>query len=137
MATRQSEADAGEGVISTMLKILREWLRKSPHFHLRERPAETIPQLIGLFDRFLDGKMNYELEWDDFISWENSNPNIELIRERIAEAEPLFFSKKMSDRKNAFDLLVEERNRAAAIIGLSARSYTFRGRTDLRGRYIG
>ncbi|HEY5237661.1 MAG TPA: hypothetical protein VIJ62_04710 [Rhizomicrobium sp.] len=90
-------------------------------------------QLVGLLDRFLEGKMNYELEWDDFISWKNSNPNIELIRERIAETEPLFFSKKTSDRKNAFDLLVEERNRAAAIIGLSTRSYTFRGQTDLRG----
>jgi len=50
-------------------------------------------ELVEILDRFLNGSMRYPLEWDDFISWENSNPNIEAIRNRIAETEPLFFSK--------------------------------------------
>lgn len=104
-----------------MFKAIRKWLRTSPHVHLDQRRPETVQQLIELLDRFLDGKLQYELEWDDFISWKNKNPNIELIRERIAGTEPLFFSKSPADRAHAVELLIEERNRSAALIGRSPR----------------
>ncbi|GAA0554622.1 hypothetical protein GCM10008941_38320 [Rhizomicrobium palustre] len=77
---------------------------------------------MELLDRFLDDRLKYELEWDDFISWEHDNPNIEAIRLRIAETESLFFSSAISDRQCAVDLLVAERNRAAALVGVSART---------------
>jgi hypothetical protein len=104
-----------------MLKKLSSWFRNSPHFHLRQKSPETIQELVELLDRFLDGNLNYELEWDDFISWTSQNPNIEKIRERIAKTEPLFFSKNSSDRELAVKLLVSERNNAAALISLKAR----------------
>jgi hypothetical protein len=81
--------------------------------------------LVALIDRFLDDKLSYELEWDDFISWKNSNANIEAIRERIAKTEPLFFSKIRADRERAVGLLVEERNRAAAFVGIDPRSFEY------------
>ena len=51
-----------------MLKRLQEWLRKSPYVHVRERRATGLSDVVGLVDRFIDGKMRYELEWDDFIA---------------------------------------------------------------------
>ena len=105
-----------------MFKRLMRWLRTSPHVHLWQESPETMGQLLDLLDRFLDDRLNYELEWDDFISWKNRNPNIELIRGRIAKLEPLFFSRLPSDRARAIELLLTERNRAAAIIGQPPRS---------------
>jgi hypothetical protein len=35
--------------------------------------------------------MRYDLEWDDFISWEADNPQVEQIRNRIGEHEMLLF----------------------------------------------
>ena len=104
-----------------MFKALRKWLRTSPHIHLDQTRPETIHELVDLLDRFLDDKLRYELEWDDFVSWKNNNPNIEIIRERIARTEPLFFSKSRADRDRAVELLVDERNRSAALIGESPR----------------
>jgi hypothetical protein len=78
-------------------------------------------ELVNLLDRFLDGEMLYQLEWDDFISWTNGNPNIEPIRLRILEKERLFFSKLQKDREQSLELLVDERNRAAALAGIDAR----------------
>ena len=108
-----------------MLKKLRELLRASPHVHLRQRPPEKIEELVALIDRFLDDKLGYALEWDDFISWKNSNANIEAIRERIAKTEALFFSKRRADREQAISLLLDERNRAAAYVGMDLRSYEY------------
>jgi hypothetical protein len=81
--------------------------------------------LVALLDRFIDGRLNYELEWDDFISWQHTNPNIEAIRLRIAETEALFFSNVITDRKRAVEMLVDERNRAAALVGAPPRSFEF------------
>jgi len=106
-----------------MLKILRRFFRESPRIHLRQKSPDNLRDLVGLFDRFLDGTLGYDLEWDDFISWSNPNPNIEAIRERIADAEPLFFSKHERDRRQAVGLLLEERNQAAALIGLEIRTF--------------
>lgn len=105
---------------SMWLNRIRSWLRFSKHFHLRENPASDLRSLVDLIDRFLDGPMNYPLEWDDFISWQNENKNIETIRERISLLEPLFFSSNMAERRKAEALLVIERNQIAALIGLPA-----------------
>lgn len=108
-----------------VLKKLRELLRTSPHIHQRERPPEVLHDLVGLLDRFLDDKLKYELEWDDFISWRNPNPNIEAIRERIADMEGLFFSKDLTERKRAVEALLDERNRAAALAGIPPRTFEY------------
>jgi hypothetical protein len=104
-----------------MKKRILEWFRKSPHVHLRIQGVETVRDLVDLIDRFIDNKLKYELEWDDFISWKHENPNIEAIRNRISETEALFFSQEKSERQRAVGLLIKERNRAAAIIEMSAR----------------
>lgn len=109
--------------LNLMFKSIIEWLRTSPRVHLHQRRPNNIYELVALLDRFLDGKLQYELEWDDFISWTNDNPNIELVRKRIAHTEPLFFSEQLSDRTRAIEMLIEERNHSAALIGQAPRSH--------------
>jgi hypothetical protein len=77
--------------------------------------------LVGLFDRFLDGPMAYDLEWDDFISWKNENPNIEEVRDRLGQFEPLLFSQNVSEKAEYRLQILNERNRAAALAGIAAR----------------
>jgi hypothetical protein len=76
---------------------------------------------VNLIDRFLDDNVHYPLEWDDFISWENANPFVEKVRNNIGRHEALLFSKNARDRKEYRQILVEERNRVAAIIGVAPR----------------
>jgi hypothetical protein len=104
-----------------VLKTLRAWLRNSRRVYIRGPQVRDLPQFVALADRFLDGSLKYPLEWDDFISWTNDNPSIEAIRDRIAETEPLFFSKDAALRIKAIDGLVAERNRAAALCSLPQR----------------
>lgn len=106
-----------------MWNKLFSYLRNSAHVHLRQPPPSQMSDLVALLDRFLDDHLNYDLEWDDFISWKHSNPNIEAIRLRVADTESLFFSNAISDRQHAVALLVEERNRAAALLGISPRAH--------------
>jgi hypothetical protein len=108
-----------------MLKKLLSFLRTSRNVHLRQAPPNQISELVALLDRFLDDRLNYELEWDDFISWQHANPNIETIRLRIAESEALFFSDAIADRKRAVEMLIDERNRAAALVGGPPRTFEF------------
>jgi hypothetical protein len=106
---------------SDWTRVMLKWLHTSTRVHLNQQRPDTFENLVALLDRFLDGKLRYDLEWDDFISWKNENTNIEMIREKIAKTEPLFFSKALSDRMRAVELLVEERNRTAALIGQPPR----------------
>jgi len=78
-------------------------------------------ELVSLFDRFLDGPMAYPLEWDDFISWRNKNSNIEEIRDRLGKFEALLFSRNINEKAEYRRLVTEERNRAAALVGITAR----------------
>lgn len=105
-----------------MLKSLTNWFRHSEHFHLRQSGVATLSELVGVLDRFLDDRLHYPLEWDDFVSWKNSAPAIEPIRERIAATEPLFFSQNPADRAKGAQIVLEERNRAAALAGLPTRT---------------
>ena len=104
-----------------MFRRLRSWLRNSPRVHIREQGVTSMADLVDLIDRFIDGPMRYDLEWDDFISWTHSNPNIERIRNCIGDREPLLFSKKPADRARYLEFLIVERDRAAALCGLPAR----------------
>jgi hypothetical protein len=105
-----------------VLKKLANWLKGSQHFHLRQGDVSTLSDLVGLLDRFLGNNSRYPLEWDDFVSWKNSAPAIESIRERIAATEPLFFSADPDDRVKGAEIILEERNRAAAMVGEPART---------------
>jgi hypothetical protein len=108
-------------VIGEFLERVRRLLVKSPRIHLHQNPAESPRDLVGLIDRFLDGPMRYDLEWDDFISWKNENSHVEEIRNRICQFEPLLVSKTKGDRALYRRKLIEERNRLAHLLGLGVR----------------
>lgn len=105
-----------------ILKRLRDHLRNSQRVHVRQNEVGNLTALVALIDRFIDNRPEYALEWDDFVSWKNSNPNIENIRTRIAALEPLFFSKDRSNRTKALEELLRERNQAAALAGIDSRT---------------
>lgn len=104
-----------------MLHALRQWLRNSPHIHVHEQPVEDLRSCVALIDRFLDGKLRYPLEWDDFISWPHETPGIEAIRDTIAATEPLICSEDPVKRREGLTILFAERNRVAALAGISVR----------------
>jgi hypothetical protein len=81
----------------------------------------TPTDLVSLIDRFIDGNVSYPLEWDDFISWPQDNPNLEAVRLRIGERESLLFSDKAEDKTKYGQIVINERNRLAAILGIPQR----------------
>ena len=87
---------------------------------------KSVRELVDLFDRFLDGPMRYDLEWDDFISWEADNPQVEQIRNRIGEHELLLFSGNQRNRELYANYVVEERNRIAALLNIPQRPISHR-----------
>ena len=101
---------------------LRGWLRASPRVHLREVPAHDLRSCVELLDRFLDDDLKYPLEWDDFVSWPHEAPGIECIRQTVAATEPLVFSKDAAEVSRGIQLIVAERNRVAALVGMSERA---------------
>jgi hypothetical protein len=105
-----------------VLKKIKSWLRRSEHIHIRQPEISTLSELIELLDRFLGNNARYPLEWDDFVSWTHEAPAIEVIRHRIAATEQLFFSQDPADRSKGADIVLAERNRAAALVGLPART---------------
>jgi hypothetical protein len=113
-------------LLNRLLAMVTRLFRQSGHVHIRTREIQTLRELIDLIDRFVDDEVAYPLEWDDFISWRNSNPNIEEIRNRIGAFEPLLFSGSKQDRVEYMLRIVEERNIAAALVGLPARNANLR-----------
>ncbi|MGE3829844.1 MAG: hypothetical protein AB7F76_02515 [Parvibaculaceae bacterium] len=93
---------------------------RSTRLHLRQVPAQNMRQLVSLMDRFVDGRLQYDLEWDDFISWESSDPPVEEIRERLGAFESLLFSNHAADRNRYNEHVADERNRLATLFGLPA-----------------
>jgi len=106
-----------------MFRALQRWFRMS-RVHLRQNEVTNPADLVALIDRFMDNKLLYELEWDDFISWAHSNAAIESLRDRIAGMEPSFFSKDPLKRAEALVVLLSARNDAASLASLPARSIT-------------
>ena len=49
-----------------MLRALRRWFRTSSRVHLRQNEVTNPADLVALIDRFMDNKLLYKLEWDDF-----------------------------------------------------------------------
>jgi acyl-CoA hydrolase len=100
---------------------LTSWLRRSERVHVRVRGVNDLSDLVGLIDRFLDDRVQYPLEWDDFVSWKHESVHIEKVRQLIEQHEPLLFSKTSSDREKYAAMLIEERNRVAKMIGSPLR----------------
>jgi hypothetical protein len=103
-----------------MWRAIRKFLRNSSRVHVREPGPTNYRELVDLLDRFIDDEMRYPLEWDDFISWEHQNPNIEAVRNRIAAWEPLAFG-SATERDRFFELFVSVRNECAALVGIAVR----------------
>lgn len=104
-----------------MFSFLAKWLRRSSHVHIRQGDVHTLRQLIELVDRFLDDQTFYELEWDDFVSWENANPAVEAVRRELEQLEPLFLGKGANISEGTRQMLAL-RNRVAESIGLDSRA---------------
>lgn len=81
----------------------------------------NLNDVVNLIDRFVDGHTNYELEWDDFISWPHEDSSIADVIERISQYESLLFSKVHADRVTYISHLIKERNLLAANVGLPTR----------------
>jgi hypothetical protein len=90
--------------------------------HVRVAKVRTVRQAIDLIDRFIDNKMEYPLEWDDFISWSNSNSTVEQLRDQIADLESLFLSKDVGERQQAIQRLISLRNEYANLVGVEVRT---------------
>lgn len=71
---------------------------------------DSLNEAIDLIDRFIDGRLRYPLEWDDFMSWTNSNGPVEQVRQEIAALERSFFSKDQAQRHGAVTAMVRLRN---------------------------
>jgi hypothetical protein len=99
---------------------LRNVLKRSSRVHLRSDIA-TVADAVRVIDRFIDGTPAYELEWDDFISWENFAAGVERLRNEIAAMEPMFFSTEKDVKLKACKELVAIRNRYAALVGIAER----------------
>lgn len=108
-------------MIGRLINKISDFFRNSTVIHNREDPAPSTRQLVELFDRFLDGKLNYGLEWDDFISWESSNPIVEEVRQRLGEYEPLLFSRDQQNFDAYCGHVLNERNRLAHFLGVALR----------------
>jgi hypothetical protein len=72
--------------------MVKRFLSSSNHFYSHKDDVVTYKDLVDLIDRFFKGNFLYPLEWDNFVSWEHENPNIEQYRVKIAELEPLLVS---------------------------------------------
>lgn len=110
-------------MLNKLTELVRQYFVRSNAVHLHQNPAQTVEEIIALIDRFLDGTMRYDMEWDDFISWKNDNGHLEQIRNRIGEFEPLLFSIQRKDRDIYLQKLVEERNRLAALLNIPVREF--------------
>ena len=104
-------------MISNLLQWVRDMLVKSPRFHLRNSEVESKADLVDLLDRFIEDNLQYPLEWDDFVSWQNSNRVVEDARLEIAALENDFCSNSTSDREKALRTLKGIRDHIAASLG--------------------
>lgn len=102
----------------TWLRALLNNLMVARNVRLVRREISTLREAIDLVDRFTDGRLRYPLEWDDFISWDNSNPPVEKFRDLIAALEPLFMSQDKVERNQALEEMMRIRNHYANLLGL-------------------
>jgi hypothetical protein len=103
------------------LQKIRHLLIQGSAIHLWQNPAASPSDLISVMDRFLDGEIKHPMEWDDFISWENKNPNFEIIRQRIGKYEDKLFSRAQKKMHEYYDIVLKERNLLAALVSVEKR----------------
>ena len=108
-------------LLEKALSWLKSYFVRSNRVHLRIEPATSTQELVHLIDRFADGPLNYEMEWDDFISWTSDVPVIEEVRLRLGRSELKLFSTSEADRLEYCNLAIMERNKIAALIGIPNR----------------
>lgn len=96
-------------------------MTNTSRLHVRRRGVKDVSDVVELIDRFLDEKLEYSMEWDDFISWKQEDSQLEEVRQRIGRHETLLFSAAPDDRQEYISLLIEERNRIAAQVGQTVR----------------
>lgn len=107
--------------VSDFVQWLLGGFVRSSRFHLRQETATDTRELIALFDRFLDGKLQYPLEWDDFISWKATNPHVEAVRQRLGQLEDRLFSSDQNEKLAYCNAVIEERNQLAALVQFPQR----------------
>jgi hypothetical protein len=100
---------------------LRAALTRSSIIHARQQPAQNAEELVELIDRFLDDKLRYDMEWDDFISWKSDSHQVESLRNEIGNFEGLLFSNAPEDRLAYCERLIEIRNRTASFFSKPPR----------------
>lgn len=94
---------------SLLGKVLT-FLRSSRRIHLRQSEVSTLEEIVALIGRFLEDRLIYPMEWDDFVSWKNSNPDIEKWRQDISDLEPLFVSQDHDQRNEGESRLINIRD---------------------------
>lgn len=105
-------------MFKNLIHKLREKLNTSTLVHARKKNVGNLNDLVDLIDRFINGNVRYELEWDDFISWKHENAYVESVRSKFELNESLLFSKSSLDRKKYISILLEERNKLASVLAI-------------------
>jgi hypothetical protein len=100
---------------------LFDFLRRSKHVHLRRTQIDSPKEAIDLIDRFVDDKLAYPLEWDDFISWKNSNESVERLRDQLADLEAALMAVDRNQRDQGVAKMIQLRNHYAKLLGLTSR----------------
>lgn len=93
----------------------------SKHVHVRQNELDSTKEVIYLIDRFVDNKIEYPLEWDDFVSWTNPNQTVERLRDQLADLESSFMSRDKKLRHQALLTMIQLRNHYANLIGMASR----------------
>jgi len=60
--------------------------------------VSSLDDLADLIDRLISDDLRNGYEWDDFVAWNNSNPQVEAVRKRIEEFQGLLLSPSLSDK---------------------------------------
>jgi hypothetical protein len=104
--------------------FVRSFFRAQIRVHQRDREVANLVEAIQLVDRFVDAKLKYGLEWDDFISWKHADQKVEELRLKIADLEPQLFSADQSVRVQALESVIEIRDLHALLVGVETRRPT-------------
>jgi hypothetical protein len=103
------------------IRWLSSCLVRSSRVHIRGQKIASVKEAIQLMDRFVDNNVEYPLQWDDFISWENPNPSVEKVRDELADLEPYFFSRDQQMKRQGANKVINIRNKYAMQLGVPLR----------------
>jgi hypothetical protein len=103
------------------IRWLSDCMVKSSVVHIRGRKVTSVKEAIQLMDRFVDNNVEYPLQWDDFISWKNSNPFVEKVRDELADLESYFFSRDPQIKRQGANKIINVRNKYTMQLGVPLR----------------